>query len=159
MGSPENRNLAMYWGRRGGGESLFSQVLEMCESTNFSVLQSKRPTYVKQDGSSSSISFLHFTKWILARRQLLDVTETARVRTVLIVMSSPWDLFLGKRLINRGVEVVRIIHDATPHPGEKFPPRFWIKWLIRDSSRVITLSQYVSDQIDITMELPKRQYL
>jgi len=149
MGSPENRNLAMYWGRRGGGESLFSQVLEMCESTNFSVLQSKRPTYVKLDGSISPVSFLHFTKWILARRHLLDITETARVRTVLIVMSSPWDLFLGKKLIDRGVEVVRIIHDATPHPGEKFPPRFWIKWLIRDSSRVITLSQYVSDQIDI----------
>lgn len=149
MGSPKNRYLALHWGRRGGGESLFSQILAMCESTNFSVLQSKRPTYVKLNGSISPISFLHFTKWILARRQLFDITETASVRTVLIVMSSPWDLFLGKRLMNRGVEVVRIIHDATPHPGEMFPPRIWIKWLIRDSSRVVTLSQFVSNQIGI----------
>lgn len=104
---------------------------------------------MKLNGSISPISFLHFTKWILARRQLFDITETASVRTVLIVMSSPWDLFLGKRLMKRGVEVVRIIHDATPHPGEMFPPRIWIKWLIRDSSRVVTLSQYVSNQIGI----------
>jgi len=149
MGSHKNRYLALYWGRRGGGEFLLSQVLEMCESTKISVLESKGPTYVKLNGSISLISFLYFTRWILARRQLLDITKTASVRTVLIVMSSPWDLFLGKRLINRGVEVVRIIHDATPHPGEMFPPRFWIKWLVRDSSRVITLSQYVSDQIGI----------
>ena len=64
-------------------------------------------------------------------------------------MPSPWDLFLGKRLMNRGIRVVRIIHDATPHPGEVFPPKFWIKWLIRDCSNLITLSQYVSDQLNL----------
>lgn len=149
MGRSKNHYLALYWGRRGGGESLFGQVLEMCESKNISVLQSKRPTFVKRDGSTSPIPFFQFAKWILARRQLLNLTELAGVRTVLIVMSSPWDLFLGKQLINRGVEVVRIIHDATPHPGEVFPPRIWIKWLIRDCSRVVTLSQYVSIQISI----------
>jgi len=149
MASPENPYLALYWGRRGGGETLFDQVLEMCESENISVLQAKRPTFLKSDGSISPISFLQFTKWISARRNLVNDSVRANVRTVLIVMSSPWDLFLAKRLINHDIAVVRIIHDASPHPGEVFPPKFWIKWLIRDSSRVITLSQYVADQIHL----------
>jgi glycosyltransferase involved in cell wall biosynthesis len=145
----ENRYLALYWGRRGGGESLFDLVLEMCEASNIEVLHSKRPTYLDADGVSFPISTLQFRKWISVRRDLVDQAVKADVKTVLIVMSSPWDLFLGKRLIKYGIDVVRVIHDATPHPGEVFPPRIWIKWLIKDSSRVITLSQYVSDQINI----------
>lgn len=147
MSSSDSHYLALYWGRRGGGESLFDLVLEMCEFSNIAALHSRRPTYLNADGARSPISFLHFRKWISARRNLLNEAVAADVKTVLIVMSSPWDLFLGRQLIKRGIRVVRIIHDATPHPGEVFPPKFWIKWLIGDSSRVITLSQYVSDQI------------
>ena len=147
MTFPEKRYLALYWGRRGGGDSLFDLVLEMCESSNIALLKSKRPTRLDATGVRTPISFLHVCKWIRARRTLINEAVKADVKTVLIVMSSPWDLFLGKRLIKHGIEVVRIIHDATPHPGEVFPPKIWIKWLIRDSSRVITLSQYVSDQI------------
>lgn len=149
MALTENRYLALYWGRRGGGETLFDQVLEMCESLDIVVLKSKRPTRLDATGQSSPITFLHFHKWITARRKLINEAVKADVKTVLIVMASPWDLFLGRRLINRGIEVVRIIHDATPHPGEVFPPKIWIKLLIRDSSRVITLSHYVSNQINL----------
>lgn len=149
MALSENRYLALYWGRRGGGESLFDQVLELCESSNFAVLKSKRPMRLDATGANIPISLLHFHGWVSARRNLINEAVKADVKTVLIVMSSPWDLFLGKRLINRGIEVVRIIHDATPHPGEVFPPRIWIKWLIKDSSRVVTLSQYVSNQIHL----------
>ena len=149
MALSENRYLALYWGRRGGGESLFNQVLELCESSNIAVLKSKRPMRLDATGANIPISLLHFHGWVSARRNLINQAVQADVKTVLIVMSSPWDLFLGKRLINRGIEVVRIIHDATPHPGEVFPPRIWIKWLIKDSSRVVTLSQYVSNQIHL----------
>jgi glycosyltransferase involved in cell wall biosynthesis len=62
-------------------------------------------------------------------------------------MSSPWDLFLGMRLEKSGVQVVRIIHDANPHPGEKFPPNFWINLLTKDCSRIVTLSKYVARQL------------
>lgn len=149
MALSEKRYLALYWGRRGGGESLFEQVLEMCESSDIAVLKSKRPTRLDATGQSAPITRLHFRKWITARRNLINLAGKADVKTVLIVMSSPWDLFLGRRLISRGIEVVRIIHDATPHPGEVFPPKIWIKLLIRDSSRVITLSHYVSNQISL----------
>jgi len=145
----ENRYLALYWGRRGGGEFLMDLVLEMCDSSNIAVLHSKRPRYLNSNGDSTQISFLHFRKWISAWRNLINEAVEAEVKTVFIVMSSPWDLFLGKRLINRGIKVVRIIHDANPHPGELFPPKIWIKWLIRDASRIVTLSQFVSDQISL----------
>jgi glycosyltransferase involved in cell wall biosynthesis len=46
-----------------------------------------------------------------------------------------------------GISVVRIIHDGSPHPGEYFPSKFWIRWLTRDCSRIITLSQYVANQL------------
>ena len=147
MESPESRYLALYWGRRGGSEPLFDQIIEMCNSSQISVLKSRRPTIRLANGSSAPISLFYFTKWFTARRSLVKKAVDANVKTVLIVMASPWDLFLGKHLIEHGIEVVRIIHDATPHPGEVFPPKFWIRWLICDSSRIITFSQFVADQL------------
>jgi glycosyltransferase involved in cell wall biosynthesis len=62
-------------------------------------------------------------------------------------MASPWDMMLGKNLMKSRVDVVRIIHDGTPHPGEWFPTKFWIRWLTRDCSRIFTLSAFVADQL------------
>jgi glycosyltransferase involved in cell wall biosynthesis len=85
--------------------------------------------------------------WLNARKSLLRQAVNGGLKTVVFIMSSPWDLFLGRRLEREGVNVVRIIHDANPHPGEKFPPNFWIRLLIKDCSKIVTLSNYVAGQL------------
>jgi glycosyltransferase involved in cell wall biosynthesis len=90
---------------------------------------------------------LNICRWLTARRSFKSQIVQQNVNAVLIVMASPWDMMLGKNLMKSRVDVVRIIHDGTPHPGEWFPTKFWIKWLTRDCSRIFTLSAFVADQL------------
>jgi glycosyltransferase involved in cell wall biosynthesis len=139
--------MAIYWGRRGGGLALFNQFVEDCKDEKISIIESLRPIVTLKDGSSAPISILRVFTWINARKAVLSTVLDQNVRTVVFVMASPWDVFLGKKLMASGISVVRIIHDGLPHPGEYFPSKFWIRWLTRDCSRIITLSQYVANQL------------
>jgi glycosyltransferase involved in cell wall biosynthesis len=139
--------MAIYWGRRGGGLALFNQFVEDCKDEKISIIESLRPTGTLKDATSAPISILKIFTWINTRKAVLSTVLDQNVRTVVFVMASPWDIFLGKKLMASGISVVRIIHDGSPHPGEYFPSKFWIRWLTRDCSRIITLSQYVANQL------------
>ena len=147
MNTARAQHIVVYWGRRGGGLDLFNLFVEECNKRSIPIIASARPVVSRQDGQSSVISFIHVRAWLIARKSLLRQAAEGGIRSVVIIMSSPWDLFLGMRLEKSGVQVVRIIHDANPHPGEKFPPKIWINLLIKDCSRIVTLSNYVARQL------------
>ena len=147
MNSARAQHIVVYWGRRGGGLDLFNLFVEECNERSIPIIASARPRVSRQDGQSSFISFFNVRAWFIARKSLLRQAAEDGIRSIVIIMSSPWDLFLGLRLEKSGVQVVRIIHDANPHPGERFPPNFWIKLLTRDCSRIVTLSNYVACQL------------
>ena len=147
MNSPRAQHIVVYWGRRGGGLDLFNLFVEECNERSIPIIASARPTASRQDGQSSTISVVNVRAWFIARKSLLRQATEGGTRSVVIIMSSPWDLFLGMRLEKSGVKVVRIIHDAKPHPGEKFPPKIWINLLTKDCSRIVTLSNYVARQL------------
>jgi glycosyltransferase involved in cell wall biosynthesis len=147
MNAARAQHIVVYWGRRGGGLDLFNLFVEECKERSIPIIASARPTVSRQDGQSSFISFFNVRAWFIARKSLLRQAAEGGIRSVVIIMSSPWDLFLGMRLEKSGVQVVRIIHDANPHPGEKFPPNFWINLLTKDCSRIVTLSNYVARQL------------
>jgi glycosyltransferase involved in cell wall biosynthesis len=147
MNSARAQHIVVYWGRRGGGLDLFNLFVEECNERSIPIIASARPTASRQDGQSSTISFINVRAWFIARKSLLRQATEGGIRSVVFIMSSPWDLFLGMRLEKLGVQVVRIIHDANPHPGEKFPPNFWINLLTKDCSRIVTLSNYVASQL------------
>ena len=147
MNTARAQHIVVYWGRRGGGLDLFNLFVEECNKRSIPIIASARPTVSRQDGQSSFISFFNVRAWFIARKSLLRQAAEGGIRSVVIIMSSPWDLFLGMRLEKSGVQVVRIIHDANPHPGEKFPPKIWINLLIKDCSRIVTLSNYVARQL------------
>ncbi len=147
MNSARAQHIVVYWGRRGGGLDLFNLFVEECNERSIPIFASARPTASRQDGQSSTISFINVRAWFMARKSLLRQATEGGIRSVVIIMSSPWDLFLGMRLEKSGVKVVRIIHDANPHPGEKFPPKIWINLLTKDCSRIVTLSNYVERQL------------
>ncbi len=137
----------LYWGRRGGGLELFNQLVRDAKLENLHVFDSSRPLINQNSNPPRQVSSLNVYRWLTARRSFKSQIIQQNVKTVLIVMASPWDMMLGKILMKSGVDVVRIIHDGKPHPGEWFPTKFWIKWLTRDCSRIFTLSTFVADQI------------
>lgn len=137
----------LYWGRRGGGLELFNQLVRDAKLENLHVIASARPLIKQRGLTSKQVSILNIYRWIKARRSFKSQIVQHNAKTVLIVMASPWDMMLGKNLMKSGVNVVRIIHDGTPHPGEWFPTKFWIKRLTRDCSKIFTLSAFVADQL------------
>ena len=147
MAISSKNTMAIYWGRRGGGLTLFNQFIEDCKDHEIPVLEFSRPTRTLKNGGKTAISILNFPSWIKARKTVISTALDQGVDTVVFVMASPWDIFLGKKLMAAGINVVRIIHDGSPHPGEYFPSKFWIRWLIRDCSRIVTLSQFVANQL------------
>lgn len=139
--------MTIYWGRRGGGLALFNQLAEDFEDQEIAMLKFLRPARTLGSGGKAVISILNFPAWISARKSVLSTALDQGVDTVVFVMASPWDIFLGKQLMTAGINVVRVIHDGSPHPGEYFPSKFWIRWLTRDCTRIITLSQFVANQL------------
>ena len=137
----------LYWGRRGGGLELFNQLVRDAKLENLHVIASARPLIKQRGNAGKQVSILNIYRWLKARRSFKSQIVQHNVKTVLFVMSSPWDIMLGKNLMKSNVDVVRIIHDGKPHPGELFPTKFWIKWLTRDCSRIFTLSAFVADQL------------
>lgn len=149
MNATRAQHIVVYWGRRGGGLDLFNLFVDECKERNIPIIASARPIVSRQDGQLASISLINVKAWFRARKCLLRQATESGIRSVVFIMSSPWDLFLGLRLEKSGVQAVRIIHDAKPHPGEKFPPKLWINLLTKDCSGIVTLSNYVAHQLTI----------
>lgn len=147
MNAAKAQHVIVYWGRRGGGLDLFNLFVEECKNQKVPIIASARPAVSKLKGEPASISSIDLRKWFHARKHLLKQVSEGEIRSVVFIMSSPWDLFLGMKLEKLGVRVVRIIHDANPHPGERFPPNFWINLLTKDCSKIVTLSNYVARQL------------
>jgi glycosyltransferase involved in cell wall biosynthesis len=147
MNSAQAKHIVVYWGRRGGGLDLYNLFVEECKDRRIPITTSARPVVGRPDRETSMVSFFNAKAWLMARKSLLRQAEGEGIKSAIFIMSSPWDIFLGRRLENIGVHVVRIIHDANPHPGEKFPPKFWIRLLTKDCSRIVTLSNYVANQL------------
>ena len=137
----------LYWGRRGGGQDLFNQLIRDSKVENLHVFASPRPMSRGSNGSFQHISILAVYHWIKARRNFKSQIRQQDIKVAILVMASPWDIKLGKSLMKSGVDVIRVIHDGKPHPGEYFPTKSWIKLLTKDCSRVFTLSAFVALQI------------
>jgi len=138
----------LYWGRRGGGLELFNQLVRDAKLENLQVFDSSRPVIYQNSYPPRQVSSLNVHRWLKARRNFKSQIVQQDVKTVIIVMASPWDIMLGKQLMKSNVDVIRIIHDGKPHPGEWFPTRFWIRWLTKDCSRIFTLSAFVANQLE-----------
>lgn len=77
--------------------------------------------------------------------------------TYIFVMPHPLDFIIRKRVKKIGGQSITIIHDAKRHPREIFPNHFVNREIIKNSSRIITLSinsqQYVSGRFQTQSDL------
>jgi len=135
----------LYWGQRGGGNFLTDQLIQAAFDHEYQVSVYLRP--VGRTDNPTPIKAYQCLRWLSARRSVLKEVQAAELEVIILPMASPWDLFMGRAFRRNGIRVVRMIHDASPHPGEKFPPRFWIKLLCQDSNQIVTFSNYVASKL------------
>lgn len=137
----------IYWGKKGGGHDLFHDLQAEAKRKGINFVSFPRPERKFGQNEFRVLEFWQVLRWLAARRRLLNEINEANIRSVLILMASPWDMFMGRQLLKLGVQVARVIHDATPHKGEFFPNRLWIRLLCSDCSKIITLSNFVAKQL------------
>jgi len=135
----------LYWGKRGGGKVLADQLVVQAQSNGISIQFFGRP--IQNDGSDKGIPIYWIWHWVTARRHIVNQVLSSGIKVMVLPMASPWDLFLGRKLERHGVQVTRIIHDASTHPGDIFPPQFWIKLLCQDANIIVALSDFVASQL------------
>lgn len=135
----------LYWGSRGGGKLLTNQLIDEANMLGINIHFFSRP--LKKIKSPELIGVFSVWRWLRERNEVTARSVASGIEVMIIPMASPWDIFIGRRLMKRGIKVARIVHDATPHPGDYFPPKFWIRLLCIDSSRIVTLSEYVARRL------------
>ena len=107
---------------------------------------------------STNMQFLQRTLRIRAiLRPLLTRLEASPPDAAIVTMTGYWDIFLMRRLRRLGVPVVILIHDAQMHPGDSVRVMVRLqKELVRLSSGVITLSDFVARQLRARMSLANK---
>ena len=148
MVSHPNKLIAVvYFGRRGGGLELTNQILESLTHDRRKFVTTGLKEVIPNVSMQTPTSRYSLFSWIKFRKSLALFFISQGVTDVIMPMSSPWDLFLGRSLMKRGMTVTRSIHDASPHPGERYPPKFVIRILTKDCSRIVVLSKFVGSQL------------
>lgn len=82
------------------------------------------------------------------RRNLRSELDRHRVGVTLVCMPHPWNAAVADVFRSSGRRLVTIVHDAVPHPGERYPLPPWL--LAREiglSDGVVTLSRHVAGAV------------
>lgn len=156
-------NLSViYLGRRGGGASLVAEFAKFVnqenlsqridfyisdsnesriysENSNLDITRVRIPHSAKEIFSKSflSIKSIHYSVARINRRSL----------KVLFLMPSPMDWIFNRCISSSKIEKYFVIHDAKPHPGERWPSKKSLRWRFRSGIKLITLSKFVQKQI------------
>lgn len=149
--------LIAFWGTRGAGTKFSSYLISELDALDVDVFVSMsdrgelkknlseedllKHSYLKIGSKVNLLSPLRYFKAKKAFRELV-----VRINPDLIVFPMPhlWDLFL-----HSSYRIIRVIHDATPHPGDGlWPTKRALKKRIMSGDILVTLSKSVSNQVN-----------
>ena len=160
MTSSTQGNIAiLYLGTMGAGvkfmELLASEIPKnACNVYIFTrkehtrILSDSDPSYPLKLPKSKALVFAGFgRKKVIS--SIVEILRAKQIRTVLIPMSHPWDLYLQKKLESSTIQVVRIVHDSSPHPGDIWPRKRHIKMMLQ-ADIVVTLSDFTYQKLRAT---------
>lgn len=150
----------VYLGRRGGGAKITKIISEDLLASDFFSLtgifirkdnelamgydQSKVVTLF--NGLASVGTLLRIIHYTFVPKKLLSDFRLSASGFCVVPMISPLGLIIESMLKVQGVTVIRLLHDFEKHPGDKWPPNFLIRSLIKRSRFLITLSNDVADK-------------
>jgi glycosyltransferase involved in cell wall biosynthesis len=79
---------------------------------------------------------------------LCDTLDANPPDVAIVTMTGYWDIALVRRLLQRGVPVAIVVHDAEVHPGDRFHVMVRLqRELVRMAKGVITLTKFVAGQV------------
>jgi len=170
---PRPQISVLYLGRRGGGAKFALQVAQNLESSLFFELKKfviRKDNELHADFDASNISYL-FHKGISVNSLLKICLFFFRPKSLLnrvglkpgdvcvVPMISPLGTPIEHILEKKAIRVIRFIHDARTHPGDRWPSSKRIMKLIKSSKVLITLSPHVTSQIlEISPEVKIIEY-
>lgn len=86
---------------------------------------------------------------VAAATRTVSVFQKRGCERMVVLMPHPWDQVLYRLAHQRGIEVIAVIHDASPHPGERWPTTRSLRWRAQSADRVVTLTNYVAQRLPI----------
>ena len=69
------------------------------------------------------------------------------IRVVIFPMMHVWDLIIINRLRKQDLKVISMIHDDKAHKGEIFPPRWFVRQIIKRSDGLVFFSETVKSRL------------
>ena len=160
--------VLVYFGKRGGGLQLLIDTIKDLQIQNieFSVLLSNEATEMVSQVLTypvltKSVFVPHSFKSILDLRNIFKTLKSLLVickfgfvrrnSDFIQLMPSPIDQFLDFALtFSRDNRNIRCIHDARPHPGEKWPTKRGITKRIKSADLLVFFSTEVRNQVRTT---------
>lgn len=140
----------VYWGRL-GSERLNRDLIHLLEVNKIKYITSfNSETQLAKDFKGLHITLpklkiLYFFPNHNKISKIVSNMKISKVDKVIITMHHPWDNKLTRCLHKSGITVIKIIHDALPHPGSIWPNRLSIKRMVRNSDVLVFLSSYVAN--------------
>jgi glycosyltransferase involved in cell wall biosynthesis len=158
------KNVAIvYWGSRGGGprhllnlvrskQKEDSQLFFYVSSNNELIHELQAEAGSQLEIASIPHSRFRVLTDLRSRRcaikKIIADLEDKEISRVYFLLPHPWDLYLAKKIMNKGkIEVWRGIHDLKRHPGDIWPNSFTIRRLIKYSNNLVCFSSYIEKQL------------
>lgn len=151
----------IYLGKRGGGAKITTQISrDLLTSNRFLLIsicirrdnelakeydQSRVVTLFDNLASIKTVSKI--IQYVLAPRKLLLDMHLTPKGICLVPMISPLGLVVESLLKTQGITVIRLLHDFKKHPGDRWPPNFLIRYIVKQSDFLIALSSEVANKI------------
>ena len=168
---PKTPIALVYWGRLGAGAALMQQIsAAFVQDERFEVYASpSRQSEVEVatpglrvipiETFSGPVSLAVGTALLpFTARRLVRRFSAAGVKAIVTIMPHIWGWALQRAAARAGIRTLLMVHDADPHPGETRPlfDRL-VAREIRGSTRIVTLSDHVADQLVRRGDAPEKR--
>jgi len=155
------KTIIIFWGNFGGGVRLSNNLLTLAEShsldvyfslsrnsegwrENFTTLQITSDFIVSTP--RNKLRTINIISGFIQSLRILLKVRKHKINQVVMLMPHPWDFIFETMAHLFGMRVLRCIHDAEPHSGDKLLPNWYIKLLARISTANIFFSNSVAEK-------------
>lgn len=169
MNEMKTNILVWQWGRKGAGPKIaieLSKALKSITNAQIHLSLSDRAEIIKYypdfpiDISfrtySSTIGYI--TRWLQAPLSILQLSyhlKKLNINLAICTMPGLLDMLMVLTLKLQKIPYVVVIHDASPHPGDGYFCQYYLqKHLIKHANLVVTLSQFVYNQLLLNKTIP-----
>ena len=155
------KTLIVFWGNFGGGvrlsKNLLSLATEQSLDVRFSISinsegwdESYRNSRLTSDflveTPRKKLKTMNIVSGFMQSFRIFRKIRNHGINQVVMLMPHPWDFILECLAHFGGIKVMRCMHDAEAHPGDKLLPNWYIKLISWTSTSNVFFSNSVADR-------------